>query len=111
MLTGDAGPVPEEGTLLPETYLFTRGETRAHLLAKMASAQEKILAEKWAGRASGLPLPSLRDAVTLASIVEKQNGGPQDGPPRPAQPLATQLALAAFLATIRFQMRRLGHQL
>src|ERR1019366_4937482 len=48
VLVGDAGPVPEEGSLLPETYLFTRGETRAHLLAKMARAQATFLAEKWA---------------------------------------------------------------
>jgi UPF0755 protein len=80
VLTGDAGPVPEEGTLLPETYLFTRGETRAHLLAKMASAQEKVLAEKWAGRAAGLPLPSMREAIILASIVEKETGVPQERP-------------------------------
>ena len=44
VLVGDAGPAPEEGTLLPETYLFTRGTTRAEMLARMKKAQEKFLA-------------------------------------------------------------------
>ena len=77
-LVGDAGPVPEEGTLLPETYLFTRGETRAHLLAKMAAAQKKFLSETWPGRADGLPFHSLREAVILASIVEKETRLPEE---------------------------------
>jgi UPF0755 protein len=78
VLVGDAGPVPEEGSLLPETYLFTRGETRAHLLAKMAKAQQKFLDEKWSGRAQNLPFPSTREAVILASIVEKESALPAE---------------------------------
>jgi UPF0755 protein len=78
VLEGDAGPAPEEGSLLPETYLFTRGETRAHMLAQMAKAQEKFVGEKWASRAQGLPLRSLREAVILASIVEKETSLPEE---------------------------------
>ena len=78
VLVGDAGPVPEEGSLLPETYLFTRGETRAQLLAQMAKAQTKFLEDKWAGRAPGLPFKSIRDAAILASIVEKETALPQE---------------------------------
>jgi UPF0755 protein len=77
-LVGDAGPVPTEGTLLPETYLFTRGETRAHLLARMAAAQAKFLDGKWSGRESGLPVNSMREAITLASIVEKESALPEE---------------------------------
>jgi UPF0755 protein len=77
-LAGDAGPVPREGTLLPETYLFTRGETRAHLLAKMVAAQQKFLGEKWRARASGLPYKTLHEAITLASIVEKESALPEE---------------------------------
>ena len=82
-LVGDAGAVPAEGSLLPETYLFTRGETRAHLLARMAKAQEKFLDEKWpdsnwSGRTQGLPLRSAREAVILASIVEKETSLPEE---------------------------------
>src|SRR5580700_11375617 len=43
VLTGDAGPEPAEGTLLPETYLFTRGTTRAQMLDRMHKAQVKFL--------------------------------------------------------------------
>ena len=78
VLLGDAGPAPEEGSLLPETYLFTRGENRAHLVAQMAKAQAKFLEDKWAGRAPGLPLKSARDAVILASIVEKETSVPEE---------------------------------
>lgn len=72
VLEGDAGPMPVEGTLLPETYLFTRGETRAHVIARMKAAQEKFLGEKWAHRAEGLPFKTPREAMILASIVEKE---------------------------------------
>jgi UPF0755 protein len=72
VLVGDPGAVPEEGALLPETYLFIRGETRSHLLDKMANAREKLLDAQWSSRAQGLPLKSPREAVILASIVEKE---------------------------------------
>lgn len=78
VLVGDAGPVPAEGALLPETYLFTRGESRAALLAKMARAREKFLHRQWAARAPGLPFTSMRQALILASIVEKETALPQE---------------------------------
>jgi len=80
VLTGDPGPVPAEGTLLPETYLFTRGETRAHMLAKMAQAQRAFVAEHWAARAPNLPLDTPQEALILASIVEKETALPQERP-------------------------------
>ena len=72
ILVGEAGAVPDEGTLLPETYLFTRGTTRKELLARMAKARDKMLDKLWAARAGGLPIKTKRDAITLASIVEKE---------------------------------------
>src|SRR6185503_9257333 len=72
VLVGDPGPAPEEGTLLPETYLFTRGMTRAALLAQMAAAQVKFFEQHWAGRDPNLPYTTQREAVILASIVEKE---------------------------------------
>ncbi|HKQ10179.1 MAG TPA: endolytic transglycosylase MltG [Rhizomicrobium sp.] len=78
VLTGDAGPVPAEGSLLPETYLFTRGETRRHLLDKMAAAQSTFLDQHWGKRAQGLPLRDRREAVILASIVEKETALPDE---------------------------------
>jgi peptidoglycan lytic transglycosylase G len=74
VLTGEAGPVPPEGSLLPETYMFRRGTTRAEMLARMRKAQETLLAELWPKRKGGLPLASPEDAIKLASIVEKETG-------------------------------------
>jgi len=79
-LEGDAGLVPEEGTLLPETYLFTRGQSRAALIGQMRRAQEKFLAARWSGRAEGLPFSTMREAVILASIVEKETAVPAERP-------------------------------
>ena len=74
VLVGDAGAVPAEGTLLPETYLFTRGMTRAHLLKEMRTAQQKFLAQYWPTRAPGIAVNSPQQALILASIVEKETG-------------------------------------
>jgi UPF0755 protein len=71
VLTGDVTVVPE-GSLLPETYIFERGTTRAELLQRMHQAQEKLLAELWPKRKDGLPFVTVEDALKLASIVEKE---------------------------------------
>jgi len=73
VLTGEV-PVVPEGSLLPETYLFERGTTRAELLARIHKAQEALLAELWPKRKEGLPFTSQDDALKLASIVEKETG-------------------------------------
>lgn len=73
-LSGDAGPVPPEGSLLPETYLFQRGETRRALFAKMHQAQTKLVDALWAKRAPDLPIKTKEEAIVLASIVEKETG-------------------------------------
>ncbi|HUJ47122.1 MAG TPA: endolytic transglycosylase MltG [Rhizomicrobium sp.] len=78
VLTGDAGPEPAEGTLLPETYLFTRGMTRAHMLMLMKMKQEKLIAKLWPARASNLPVKTKGQAVILASIVEKETAIPEE---------------------------------
>ncbi len=80
VLTGDPGPVPEEGTLLPETYLFTRGTTRAEMLRRMHAAQDAFLEQHWAGRSQDLPFGTRDEAVVLASIVEKETGLPAERP-------------------------------
>jgi len=78
VLVGDAGPTPSEGTLLPETYLFTRGQTRRALLAQMARAQQEDLAKAWADRVQDLPFKTEREAIILASIVEKETRLPEE---------------------------------
>ena len=78
VLVGDAGPMPAEGTLLPETYLFLRGTTRAQLLSQMRKAQAKFLSQAWAARAEDLPFQNTHDALTFASIVEKESALPEE---------------------------------
>jgi UPF0755 protein len=78
VLVGDAGPVPAEGSLLPETYLFTRGTTRSEIIDRMEKAEKKFLDQQWATRSEGLPLASPEQAVILASIVEKESALPAE---------------------------------
>ena len=79
-LVGDIKEPPREGSILPETYKFARGETRQALLAVMAKAQAKAVDEIWAKRAPDLPIKSPGELVTLASIVEKETGKVDERP-------------------------------
>jgi UPF0755 protein len=73
-------PVPEEGVLLPETYAFERGTTRAALVERARAAMTRAVAQTWDQRDEGLPLSSARDMVTLASIVERETARPEERP-------------------------------
>jgi UPF0755 protein len=64
----------KEGDLLPETYNFSHADKRNDLLLRMHHAMEKTLNEAWAGREDKLPLTDPKQALTLASIVEKETG-------------------------------------
>ncbi|SNR97392.1 endolytic transglycosylase MltG [Antarctobacter heliothermus] len=70
--------VPPEGSLAPDSYEIGVGDTRAEVITRMQQAQEVILAQAWSNRASGLPLESPEEALILASIIEKETGGPQE---------------------------------
>lgn len=76
---GRAG-VPAEGRFLPETYLFTRGETTIALLDRAADAMEVALAQAWTARRPDLPLASPEQLLTLASIIEKETGKASERP-------------------------------
>ena len=73
-LTGNVTATVAEGSLLPDTYLFTRGMTREALLEQMRTAQDKLLEEIWDSRVKGLPIKTKEEALILASIVEKETG-------------------------------------
>ena len=73
-LTGEIDAVPPEGSLAPETYFFTRGESRTAILERMRSAQSAIIEELWDDRADDLPFDTKDEALILASIVEKETG-------------------------------------
>ncbi len=74
-LDGEISEVPAEGSLAPNSYQVSPGDDVGALVARMQSAQERILAEAWANRDEGLPLDSPEEALILASIVEKETGG------------------------------------
>ncbi len=78
-LTGDVA-TPAEGTILPETYDYERGEERAAVLQRMMDDRDQLLASLWAKRKSGLPIRTPEEAVTLASIVEKETGVASERP-------------------------------
>ncbi len=73
-LDGDVTADLAEGAVLPETYHFAYGDSRAGILARMTADREALLAELWEGRAEGLPLADPTEALILASIVEKETG-------------------------------------
>jgi UPF0755 protein len=78
LLTG-AVPVPPEGSVLPQSYDFERGETRAAVLERMQQAMTGTLKELWPRRSVGAcPLATPEEAVTLASIVEKETAKPAE---------------------------------
>jgi UPF0755 protein len=77
MLTGEI-PVPPEGSILPNTYSFERGQPRAKLVEQMQAAMDKALAEEWAKRSPGIAVDTMRDALILAAIVEKETGKPEE---------------------------------
>jgi UPF0755 protein len=72
ILVGDVAAVPPEGTLLPETYKFTRGDSRQSLVERMQRDRDRVVADVWARRAPDLPLSTPEELVVLASIVEKE---------------------------------------
>ena len=78
-LQGDT-PAIAEGSVLPDTYAYEYGTTRATLAARMNAALQAVLAREWAARAPDLPLASPLQAVTLASIVERETAKPEERP-------------------------------
>jgi UPF0755 protein len=95
ILSGDITITPQEGTLLPETYIFERGTKRDDLIRQIQGEQAKFLQQHWTARTTDLPIASPEDALTLASIVEKETG------------LASERAIIAsvFINRLRMGMR------
>ena len=79
ILTGEI-EIPEEGTLWPDTYEVTRGESRASVIARMQRAHDRNLAELWAQRRPNTVVSSPEEAVILASIVEKETAVAEERP-------------------------------
>jgi len=79
VLTG-AAPVPAEGSILPETYEVRRGEDRSAVLQRMMEARDTLLRTLWSQRRPDLPYTTPEEAVTLASVVEKETALPSERP-------------------------------
>jgi UPF0755 protein len=77
-LSGQIKEIPREGTLLPETYKFTRGMLRARIIQRMQQAHQHMLQEVWEHRMPDLPVKTPEQLVILASIVEKETGRPDE---------------------------------
>lgn len=73
-LSGEITSIPAEGTLLPDTYYFSKGASRNEILDRMRDGMEKVMTELWEQRDPDLPVRSVEELVTFASIVEKETG-------------------------------------
>jgi len=94
-LNWDGYSAPDEGSLLPETYYYTRGESVSALVGRMKKNMTDTLDLLWGTRANGLAITSKQDALILASIVEKETGVPQE----------RRLVAAVFLNRLKKRMR------
>ncbi|HVY19581.1 MAG TPA: endolytic transglycosylase MltG [Bauldia sp.] len=72
ILVGDITETPPEGSLLPETYKFTRGDTRQSIITRMQRERDRVVADVWSRRAQDLPVSTPEELVVLASVVEKE---------------------------------------
>jgi UPF0755 protein len=74
ILSGEIAAVPGEGTLLPDTYKVPRGMGRQALIDMMQAEGRQFLEKAWAARSPGLPLRTPKEALILASMIEKETG-------------------------------------
>lgn len=79
-LEGEIDLDVKEGELLPETYSFELGASRNSIILQARAAMQKALEEVWASRDSSLPLKDVNELLTLASIIEKETGVPEERP-------------------------------
>ncbi|HEY6259416.1 MAG TPA: endolytic transglycosylase MltG [Xanthobacteraceae bacterium] len=78
ILSGSINTIPREGSLLPGTYNESRGATREQVIQRMQVAQQRLLKDVWEHRNPDLPLKTPEQLVTLASIIEKETGKPEE---------------------------------
>ena len=79
-LTGVVKEIPPDGTLLPETYSYSYGDTKESLIRRMENKMTQTIQELWAKRNKKVPLKNPHEAVILASIVEKETARPDERP-------------------------------
>lgn len=79
-LEGSISKVPDEGMLLPNTYMYQLWDKRQDLVDRMHRAMKQELRKAWVNRSDNLPLETKHELLTLASIVEKETGVPKERP-------------------------------
>lgn len=92
------GPIkeePPEGSLLPETYNFSYGDSREEVVARLRKAMSETLANLWKTHPPDFVLKTPEEALGLASIVEKETAKPEERPH----------VAAVFLNRLRHHMR------
>ena len=75
-----SGGLHPEGQFLPETYNFTKGASDLDVLKRAHLAMRNALETEWEAREAELPLKSGYEALTLASIIEKETGVARERP-------------------------------
>lgn len=78
ILIGSIKDTPREGSMLPNSYAFRRGDTREQAIQRMQAAQQQVLKEAWERRSRDLPLRTPEQLVILASIIEKETSRPEE---------------------------------
>ncbi len=73
-LSGEITQIPPEGSLLPDTYRYSRGLSRQEIVDRMQAEMSKLLTQLWEKRQADLPIQTKEQALVLASIVEKETG-------------------------------------
>ncbi len=79
-LTGEVSQVPKDGTLLPDTYHYSYGDTKEGMITRMKNAMQRTVAELWETRAENLPIDTPEEAIILASVVEKETALAKERP-------------------------------
>jgi UPF0755 protein len=78
ILTGSIKDTPREGSMLPNSYAFRRGDTREQAIQRMQAAQQQLVKEVWERRSRDLPVRTPEQLVILASIIEKETSRPEE---------------------------------
>ena len=78
-LTGPA-PLPEEGSVLPNSYDWQKGESRALVVKRMTDAMDRVIQQEWPNRSPDAVVSTPRETIILASIVEKETGKASERP-------------------------------
>ena len=77
-LTGTVEQIPPEGSLLPQTYYFSSGDTKQQIITRMQNEMQRTIDLLWAQKDENLIIKTPEEAIILASIVEKETSKAQE---------------------------------